>query len=88
MGGCQSEINAVGAKWLLCETGVKVCRMCVGMCGEVWDEGQESPKKHLWDPQTPLNAIAQNRTQDQKGLRDRNSPTCTLSQNGYGELFC
>ena len=20
-----------------------------------------------------------------KGLRDRNSPTCTLSQNGYGE---
>ena len=21
----------------------------------------------------------------QKGLRDRNSPTCTLSQNGYGE---
>ena len=21
-----------------------------------------------------------------KGLRDRNSPTCTLSQNGYGEL--
>jgi hypothetical protein len=33
----------------------------------------------------------------QKGLRDRNSPTCTLSQNGYGtkhtsqkecRLFC
>ena len=22
-----------------------------------------------------------------KGLRDRNSPTCTLSQNGYGEHF-
>ena len=22
-----------------------------------------------------------------KGLRDRNSPTCTLSQNGYGERF-
>jgi hypothetical protein len=21
----------------------------------------------------------------QKGLRDRNSPTCTLSQNGYGD---
>ena len=21
-----------------------------------------------------------------KGLRDRNSPTCTLSQNGYGDL--
>jgi hypothetical protein len=21
----------------------------------------------------------------EKGLRDRNSPTCTLSQNGYGE---
>jgi hypothetical protein len=25
------------------------------------------------------------RTPDEKGLRDRNSPTCTLSQNGYGE---
>ena len=25
------------------------------------------------------------RTLDEKGLRDRNSPTCTLSQNGYGE---
>ena len=24
----------------------------------------------------------------QKGLRDRNSPTCTLSQNGYGEMAC
>ena len=24
---------------------------------------------------------------DLKGLRDRNSPTCTLSQNGYGEPF-
>ena len=23
-----------------------------------------------------------------KGLRDRNSPTCTLSQNGYGDLQC
>jgi hypothetical protein len=23
----------------------------------------------------------------QKGLRRRNSPTCTLSQNGYGELL-
>ena len=22
----------------------------------------------------------------QKGLRDRNSPTCTLSQNGYGDI--
>jgi hypothetical protein len=21
----------------------------------------------------------------EKGLRDRNSPTCTLSQNGYGD---
>jgi hypothetical protein len=26
-----------------------------------------------------------NRTRQQKGLRDRNSPTCTLSQNGYGD---
>ena len=26
----------------------------------------------------------QNRTRDQKGLRDRISPYCTLSQNGYG----
>ena len=26
-----------------------------------------------------------NRTRYQKGLRDRNSPTCTLSQNGYGD---
>ena len=24
-------------------------------------------------------------TEKQKGLRDRNSPTCTLSQNGYGD---
>jgi hypothetical protein len=23
----------------------------------------------------------------EKGLRDRNSPTCTLSQNGYGDKF-
>jgi len=22
-----------------------------------------------------------------KGLRDRNSPTCTLSQNGYGASY-
>ena len=29
-----------------------------------------------------------NRTRQQKGLRDRNSPTCTLSQNGYGEASC
>ena len=28
-----------------------------------------------------------NRTACQKGLRVRNSPTCTLSQNGYGEEF-
>ena len=28
-----------------------------------------------------------NRTAWQKGLRVRNSPTCTLSQNGYGEEF-
>ena len=27
-----------------------------------------------------------NRTADKKGLRVRNSPTCTLSQNGYGGL--
>jgi hypothetical protein len=27
------------------------------------------------------------RAHDQKGLRDRNSPTCTLSQNGYGDFF-
>ena len=26
-----------------------------------------------------------NRTRQQKGLRDRNSPTCTLSHNGYGD---
>ena len=30
-------------------------------------------------------AFAKNRTRQQKGLRDRNSPTCTLSQNGYGD---
>ena len=24
----------------------------------------------------------------EKGLRDRNSPTCTLSQHGYGEGQC
>ena len=28
------------------------------------------------------------RTGRQKGLRDRNSPTCTLSQNGYGNSDC
>ena len=27
----------------------------------------------------------EHRTPNQKGLRDRNSPTCTLSQNGYGD---
>lgn len=36
----------------------------------------------------PVAACAGPSTQDlnccQKGLRDRNSPTCTLSQNGYG----
>ena len=26
------------------------------------------------------------RTCDEKGLRDRNSPMCTLSQNGYGDI--
>jgi len=31
-------------------------------------------------------ALAKNRTRQQKGLRDRNSPTCTLSQNGYGDI--
>ena len=30
---------------------------------------------------------ARNRTSIQKGLRDRNSPTCTLSQNGYGDCW-
>ena len=30
-------------------------------------------------------ALNKNRTGQQKGLRDRNSPTCTLSQNGYGD---
>ena len=28
------------------------------------------------------------RTCDEKGLRDRNSPMCTLSQNGYGDIGC
>ena len=32
-------------------------------------------------------APAQDRTHDQKGLRERNSPTCTLRQNGYGDLL-
>jgi hypothetical protein len=31
-------------------------------------------------------AFAKNRTRQQKRLRDRNSPTCTLSQNGYGDI--
>ena len=30
-------------------------------------------------------ARSRNRTATQKGLRDRISPTCTLSQNGYGD---
>ena len=29
----------------------------------------------------------QNRTRDQKGLRDCISPYCTLSQNGYGAVL-
>ena len=34
----------------------------------------------------PRNLVSRgNRTACQKGLRVRNSPTCTLSQNGYGE---
>ena len=28
-----------------------------------------------------------NRNRGQKGLRDRNSPTCTLSQDGNGDSF-
>ena len=27
------------------------------------------------------------KTQNQKGLRGRNSPVCTLSQNGYGDCL-
>ena len=34
-----------------------------------------------------MHAHARNRTSIQKGLRARNSPTCTLSQNGYGDLL-
>ena len=35
------------------------------------------------------NVRKQERTSEkQKGLRDRNSPTCTLSQNGYGADLC
>ena len=34
-----------------------------------------------------LIGLGGDRTHDEKGLRDRNSPTCTLSQNGYGDLF-
>jgi hypothetical protein len=29
-------------------------------------------------------ALSTTTTTHEKGLRDRNSPTCTLSQNGYG----
>jgi len=35
-------------------------------------------------PLLAMGARLKNRTPGQKGLRDRNSPTCTLSQNGYG----
>ena len=34
-----------------------------------------------------LRALAWDRTPDEKGLRDRNSPMCTLSQNGYGDTL-
>ena len=42
-----------------------------------------------WEGGVPLamRRWLQKRTRDQKGLRDRNSPTCTLSQNGYGDDF-
>ena len=33
---------------------------------------------------TPARSPANEHTANKKGLRDRNSPTCTLSQNGYG----
>ena len=33
-----------------------------------------------------MRALAWVRTPDEKGLRDRNSPMCTLSQNGYGDI--
>ena len=34
-----------------------------------------------------LRALAWVRTPDEKGLRDHNSPMCTLSQNGYGDTL-
>ena len=34
-----------------------------------------------------LRALAWVRTPDEKGLRGRNSPMCTLSQNGYGDTL-
>ena len=33
------------------------------------------------------NILARDRTCNGKGLRDRNSPMCTLGQNGYGETL-
>ena len=38
-----------------------------------------SEKLFFW-----ISCPAWNRTREQKDLRDRNSPICTLSQNGYG----
>ena len=40
---------------------------------------------HIDATPTTAGAAEQRGKHEQKGLRDRNSPTCTLSQNGYGD---
>ena len=50
---------------------------------------ERQPEQKKWHVRACERALAfdarGNRTAWQKGLRVRNSPTCTLSQNGYGD---
>ena len=51
----------------------------------VWDQ-QHGFSVKVQEPGAESSGFMESRirTHGQKGLRDRNSPTCTLSQNGYG----
>ena len=53
------------------------------------DKFQCSSALHVWRLQKPFpRRVVQPcaKRSAKKGLRERNSPKCTLSQNGYGEL--
>ena len=61
----------------------------VSACQEWGQAAKMFWKAHILYPGRTMHgaptAHNKNRTRQQKGLRDRNSPTCTLSQNGYGD---